>query len=195
MALGEGGRSHWFSLEHYPADRWNELVAAQESGQGFNEDQRSLLNTTIGDSLRRSEEGQQAIDNTLNVVTLGIGGTERQATRTALTSAESRLASILGRNGGTAVEGGFQFGTRRAARQAASEFAGDLGSGVQAIRAFEFQGGPYWMRNSNRVIGRQNFDFSRGWRDDFLGHSQFNMGPHVNVWNSGSKFHFFYPRR
>jgi hypothetical protein len=67
-------------------------------------------------------------------------------------------AQIAARHGGEATEQGFQFPTRRAARQAASEMVGDMGSATRAIRANEFRGGPYWMRNSNMKIGRESLD-------------------------------------
>jgi hypothetical protein len=53
---------------------------------------------------------------------------------------------------------------------------------ARPIRLSEFEGGPWWTRNSNRVIGRQSADGMVGWRDDFLGHPRFGAGPHVNVW-------------
>ncbi len=103
--------------------------------------------------------------------------------------------SAAQRNGGRELAGDrFAFPTREAARQAASELAGNLGPGTQAIRLSEFRGGPWWTKNSNRVIGRQSADGSAGWRDDFLGHhSGFEAGPHVNVWGpGGAQFHLFY---
>ncbi len=68
--------------------------------------------------------------------------------------------------------GWFRYPSRRLAQQAASEIADDLGPAARAIRASEFRGGPYWMRNSRRVIGRQSADGLLGWRNDFLGHPQ-----------------------
>lgn len=101
---------------------------------------------------------------------------------------------MVTRNGGQIVEGGAQFANRRSARQAASEMAGNLWSDVQAIRMKDFKQAnvPWTLKDSNRVIGRQSSDGSIGWRDDFLGHPQFNMGPHVNVWKDGTGLHFFY---
>jgi hypothetical protein len=91
------------------------------------------------------------------------------------------------RNGGVEVDGGFKFPNRRAARQATSEMAGDLGSDAQAIRARDFRGGPYWMKDSDMVIGRQSADGKVGWRNDFLGHDfgDSSPGPHVNIWDRG----------
>jgi hypothetical protein len=104
----------------------------------------------------------------------------------ALNAAERYGARNLG-------NGWFQYPSRRLAQQAASEIAGDLGAGARAIRAFEFRGGPWWMQRSQRVIGRVSADGSVGWRNDFLGHPEFGMGPHFNVWGPGGfNFHLFY---
>jgi len=103
-----------------------------------------------------------------------------------------RLEGAIGRYGGELVEGGVRFPSRRAARQAASEIAGNMGSGARAIRASEFRGGPWSWRNSNGVIGRQSADGRVLWRDDVLGHPQFGMGPHVNVEVDGIGLHLFY---
>jgi hypothetical protein len=96
--------------------------------------------------------------------------------------------------GGELAEQGARFPSRRSARQAASELAGDLGPEAQAIRAFEFRGGPKSWENSTRVIGRQNASGTAGWRDDVLGH-QFKdryAPPHVNAWADSFEFHFWY---
>ena len=112
----------------------------------------------------------------------------------AAKSSASALEKVVARNGGEIVEGGAQFATRRQARQAASELAGNLGSDVQAIRMRDFVQAnvPWGLRDSNKVIGRQSADGLAGWRDDFLGHPRYDMGPHVNVWTDSSNFHFFY---
>jgi RHS repeat-associated protein len=107
------------------------------------------------------------------------------------------LDDVAARHGGVPVSQGFAFPTRRSARQAASEMVGDLGSQAQPIRASDFRGGPYWMKDSTQVIGRQNVSGTAGWRDDFLGHTfpdGASMGPHVNVWGPGidSGVHLFY---
>jgi hypothetical protein len=110
----------------------------------------------------------------------------------ACTIEQARAAAA--RHGGVEIsEGRFLFPTRRAARQAASEIAGDLGPGARPIRLAEFEGGPWWTRYSNRVIGRRSADGTVGWRDDFLGHPRFGAGPHVNGWGPGGvEFHLFY---
>jgi hypothetical protein len=104
----------------------------------------------------------------------------------------NRLEGSLARHGGELVEGGARFPSRRAARQAASEIAGDMGSEVDAIRASSFRGGPRSWRNSNRVIGRKSADGTVWWRDDVLGHSRFDMGAHVNVSVNEIELHLFY---
>ena len=105
----------------------------------------------------------------------------------------SSLENAVARNGGEATDGGATFPTRRQARQAASEVAGNLGSDAQAIRMRDFRQSDSWrLKNSNRIIGRQSSDGAAGWRDDFLGHPQFGMGPHVNAWGNGAEYHFFY---
>jgi hypothetical protein len=116
---------------------------------------------------------------------------------TAVLVHNCNIAQIAAKHGGVADDQGYQFGSRRAARQAASEIVGDLGSRAQAIRASDFRGGPYWMKESNMVIGRSSFDGAAGWRDDFLGHvfsDGASIGRHVNVWGPGipDGIHLFY---
>ncbi|MFE6615553.1 DUF6531 domain-containing protein [Amycolatopsis sp. NPDC057786] len=113
-----------------------------------------------------------------------------------------RLNNAVGRYGGQphtsgAGAGGYMFPSRRAARQAAAEYVGDMGHGTQAIRMSDFRGDK-WM-SPNGVIGRQSHDGKIGWRDDRMGHDfggpDGRVGPHVNVWGNGTnhKLHFFYP--
>jgi hypothetical protein len=106
-----------------------------------------------------------------------------------------RANAAAQRNGGTAgsTEGHYNFPNRRAAVQAASEIAGNLGRGAQAIRLKDFRGAPWNLENSNQVIGRISADGLTGWRDDFLGHANLGMGPHVNTWVDGIMFHLWYP--
>jgi hypothetical protein len=88
--------------------------------------------------------------------------------------------------------GRFLFPTRRAARQAASEIAGDLGRGARRISQQEFDGLPSRLGGSDRTIGRQSWDGSVGWRDDWFGHP-FDGRPHVNVWGpNGVELHLYY---
>ena len=110
------------------------------------------------------------------------------------TRCDELLQGAVTRNGDEALReaGHFRFPNRRAARQAASELAGDLGVDVETIRLSEFRGLPWNLRDSTRVTGRQTRDNSVGWRDDFLGHERFGAGPHVNVWIDGREFHFWY---
>ncbi|MCC7385599.1 MAG: hypothetical protein IT384_27370 [Deltaproteobacteria bacterium] len=103
-----------------------------------------------------------------------------------------RLEAAVERYGGRLVKGGAKFPNRRAARMAASEIAGDLGSHPDPIYMSEFKGAPYNLRRSDALIGRQAVDNGAWWRDDFLGHPQFGAGPHVNVYAEGIEFHLWY---
>jgi hypothetical protein len=103
-----------------------------------------------------------------------------------------RLEAAMARHGGVLAEGGVRFPSRRVARQAASEVAGDMGSSPRAIRAREFRGGPRGWKDSDMVIGRESADRCVLWRDDVLGHPRFDMGPHVNVEVDGINLHLFY---
>ena len=107
-------------------------------------------------------------------------------------SACTRLDAAVRRHGGVRTPDGARFPTRRAARQAASEVAGDLGSNPNAIRRPDFRGGPRTWRNSKGKIGVESSDRTRGWRDDSLGHPRFGAGPHVSVWAEGQDFHLWY---
>ncbi|UPZ28860.1 RHS repeat-associated core domain-containing protein [Streptomyces sp. LRE541] len=128
----------------------------------------------------------------------GKGGNERPAPKIdAKRLPTPTQISVAEKFGGIQVAQGYKFPNRRTARQAASEMVGNLGSEAQAIRARDFNGGPNWMKTSDRVIGRESKDHGAGWRDDFLGHD-FGKGdvvpPHVNVWGPGlnGKVHLFY---
>ena len=106
------------------------------------------------------------------------------------TEAFSRVLSIVQKHGGKHVIGAyFLMPSRRAAKQAASEIAGDLSSTPETIRRRDFRGGPRQWKNSDRVIGRQTNDKKAGLRDDSLGHcfddseGITKIGSHVNAWN------------
>jgi hypothetical protein len=104
-----------------------------------------------------------------------------------------RYEAAVDRHDGTIASGGSAtFPTRRAARQAASEIAGDLGPRAIPIRASAMRGAPWTWRGSLRVIGREAADGSVYWRDDVLGHPRFGAGPHVNVGVDGIEFHLYY---
>ena len=118
-----------------------------------------------------------------------------------------RLENAVGKYGGKpyvneagdTVDGWVVFDSRRQARQAASEIAGDLGSDPRALRLSGDKADKWWYRDSNRVVGRERLDSSgnsvAGWRDDYHGHV-FPDGavspPHVNVWVDDIEFHLFY---
>jgi RHS repeat-associated protein len=99
-------------------------------------------------------------------------------------AAEKRAETIIKRHGGVKTsEGHYQMPNRRAARQAGSEIAGDLGYNAETIRKKDFGGGPKSWKNSEGKIGKQKKDETAGWRDDSPGHKRFGAGPHVNAWN------------
>ena len=66
-----------------------------------------------------------------------------------------QAAASAERLGGRSVEGGYAFANRRAARQAASELAGDLGSGRTIIRKMDFRGGPRSWSNSKTGLEQE----------------------------------------
>ena len=101
-------------------------------------------------------------------------------------------------------EGWVVFPTRDAARRAASEIAGDLGSSPSAIRLRDYEAtdAKWWYGDSDQVIGRQRLDSNtgqslNGWRDDYHGHTFLDgqtIQPHVNAWVDDMEFHLFYQR-
>lgn len=109
---------------------------------------------------------------------------------------------IIKKYGGTLEkEGYYKFPNRRAARQTASEIAGDLDSkGTRQItRKPDFNGGPRTWADSEGRIGATNAKKTAGWRDDELGHDfgqGETVGPHVNAWNTskgvGTNLHLVY---
>jgi RHS repeat-associated protein len=114
--------------------------------------------------------------------------------------AVKRANVAVTRNGGKSLgqDGYFRFPNRRAALQAASEIAGDLGSNPVVLRVRDYRGIPQNLSTSNTIMGKQssrNFPTggsAAGWRDDFLGHSRFGAGPHVNAWAGGQMYHLNY---
>jgi RHS repeat-associated protein len=197
--LGSNGEMTLFSVATVGRDYWNEMVLAFNSDKGLSEGHTQVLRNVLEDD-KRQEKVDRIIYGNPNVNEMGGGSGILRAIRAARTvrgatniNIEARASQIANRYGATETEGGFLFSTRRSARQAASELAGDLGSSPLAIRASDWRNVTWPWNNSNRVIGRQKFDFSTGWRDDFLGHPRLNMGPHVNVWRDNVTFHFFYP--
>lgn len=114
----------------------------------------------------------------------------------------NKLRQIAARHGGVELPddhlgiGNFEFPNRRAARAAASEVAGDLGSQAKPITASSYRGAPRGT-NPNKVMGQSNGDPSNvndnhgsaGWRDDQWGHDfggENKVGPHVNAWNDAN---------
>ena len=77
----------------------------------------------------------------------------------------------------------YRMPNRRAARQAASEIAGNLGNNPKRIEKKDYKGGPKHWEKNNSKIGQQSMDESSGWRDDIPGHTKYGIGPHVNAWN------------
>jgi RHS repeat-associated protein len=99
--------------------------------------------------------------------------------------AQTHAESIIKRHGGVAAgENRYKMPNRRAARQAASEIAGDLGSAPRRIKKSSFRGGPSSWKNSQDKIGMTSKRETSGWRDDSPGHPTLGAGPHVNAWNA-----------
>jgi hypothetical protein len=108
----------------------------------------------------------------------------------------TRLENVVAKFEGTYVQGGVQFPTKRAAQQAVSELLGDLGSARRYLTMQDYNGAPWYFKDSVKRIGVQSRNALRGFRDDFMGH-QFGDGtyipPHLNVWyDEFIKLHFFY---
>jgi Pretoxin HINT domain len=87
----------------------------------------------------------------------------------------------------------YQFPNRASAVRAASEISGNLGARTRAIRLSDpnYRGVPARLRRSDRVIGRESMDGSRGWRNDMFGH-RFDGRPHFNAWGPGFNIHLYY---
>ncbi|MHC4406189.1 MAG: Hint domain-containing protein, partial [Planctomycetota bacterium] len=74
---------------------------------------------------------------------------------------EQRAVEAAQRHGGRQLGNDvyqYRFPSRRAARQAASEIAGDLGNNVQASRVRDYRGLPWNLRNSQNVMGKASAD-------------------------------------
>lgn len=108
---------------------------------------------------------------------------------------------------GVPIENRFDMPNKKAAKQAASEIAGNLGSDPTTLRL----GGPEEARygdaefgsdakNSNRRIGAQSADQAAGHSDHFAGH-RFDRRSHVNAWSArtgttkGNNAHLYYPSK
>lgn len=114
-----------------------------------------------------------------------------------------RARSAGKRYGGTDLgDNHWKFPNKRAAKKAASDIAGNLGSKPTTLRMKDYRGGPAKFKDSKQVYGKTTTDKSAGWRDDFPGHefvdkntkpySIIETGPHVNAWADGVEFHLFY---
>jgi RHS repeat-associated protein len=100
-------------------------------------------------------------------------------------NAQNHAESIIKRHGGVAAgDNRYKMPNRRAARQVASEIAGNLGSKPITITKSEFREGPPSWKNSEVRIGRKNRAETSGWRDDSPGHPKLGTGPHLNAWNN-----------
>jgi RHS repeat-associated protein len=100
-------------------------------------------------------------------------------------NAQNHAESIIKRHGGVAAgDNRYKMPNLRAARQVASEIAGNLGSKPITITKSEFREGPPSWKNSEGRIGRKNRAETSGWRDDSPGHPKLGTGPHLNAWNN-----------
>ena len=121
---------------------------------------------------------------------------------------ENRVAGAVARHGGVEVEGGYAFPSKKAAKKAASEILGDMGSNPRSLtmdRYGEINGlnNPYRDKKKLKQYGLQNESGTKRMRDDFLGHPKFDENrPHFNVegWSSSGaegkpdvNVHLFYP--
>ena len=89
----------------------------------------------------------------------------------------------------------YEMPSRVAAKQAASEIAGNLTSKVHSIRKRDFRGGPKSWKDSMGVIGKDSGGDNpcSGWRDDSLGHifkddkkGHTEIPAHFNAWNKSA---------
>ncbi|WP_284285653.1 RHS repeat-associated core domain-containing protein, partial [Marinibactrum halimedae] len=119
---------------------------------------------------------------------------------------QNRVADAVARHGGVEVEGGYAFPSKKAAKQAASEILGDMGSDPDILTMDtygEINGlnNPYRDKKKVKQYGLVNQSQTKRIRDDFMGHPAFGENrPHFNVegWkSSGGKpdvnVHLFYP--
>ena len=105
----------------------------------------------------------------------------------ACEKARNFAEDIITKFGGRKVkEGHYQMPSRKSARQAASEIAGNLGNNPTKVTKADFRGGPRSWRNNQSKIGQYSQNKKSGWRDDILGHDfggGDKIGSHVNAWN------------
>ena len=113
---------------------------------------------------------------------------------------DKKVQHIAEKYGGVKLEdGGFQMPNRKAAKQAASEIAGNMGSDPVKVRRKDYSDvdNTYQQKQSNRVIGKKSQDGSTGYYDHSMGH-HFDRRPHLNVWSdkygatAKDNFHLYY---
>ena len=102
---------------------------------------------------------------------------------------------ILGRNGGTHRVGtyDYDFPSHRAAKQAASEMAGNLGRDAVRLSKKEYKVLPKHVRELPQVQNRYGIRSADGKieiRYDYLGHG--NKPKHINVVVNGINHHLYY---
>ncbi len=161
---------------YWSVDR-REFVGAGDLHEGEGVDTEFGVRRVVSVSPAAYGDALYNIETTEHVYRVGSLGT------LVHNSCVDRALAAAQRHGGTALDAAnhFRFPNRQAARMAASEIAGDMGSGTRAIRLSEFRGVPSRISGSNRVIGRESANGATYWRDDFLGHPRLGADPHVNV--------------
>ena len=119
---------------------------------------------------------------------------------------------IAAKYGGTRIDGdsnpnAFMFPSKRSAKQAASEIAGNLGSSPTKVLQSSYRESKlsWFAAKSKKIIGKHSNQLdefgnpSAGFHDHFLGHSAFNEPrAHINAWGRFGDFkdniHLFYPK-
>ncbi|WP_045612982.1 RHS repeat-associated core domain-containing protein, partial [Vibrio vulnificus] len=113
---------------------------------------------------------------------------------------DERVRHIAEKHGGKKLDdGGYKMPNKRAAKNAASEIAGDLGSDASKVRRKDYTdiSNTHKQNRSERVIGKISADKSSGYYDHSIGH-HFDRRPHLNVWSkrfgatAKNNFHLYY---
>jgi hypothetical protein len=108
---------------------------------------------------------------------------------------DCNIDTIVKRNGGQKLDNTtdyYFFPSRRAARQAASEIAGNMGRDVKKLIKKDYTEVLKYKTNAKNIYGVESMDGKIQIRDDYLGHSAFGLPRHVNVEKNGRNFHLFY---